>query len=636
MTNPLGGEDIGRAEIEVHADTTPFPGEAKRGVERAFEDIDPSVKKTGEHWGESLSENLSRKLESEAPKVARDLEHALDRETVHQHIKVVPDYDKSQVRTVVHGIATEVEKGLTEGLQSSGVFSKIGAGIQDAVGAAFNVSGKSPLIALLIPVIGGIAGLILAAVQAVYELSAALFTLPTILAAIIAQAGVLFLIFKAVAPVISAVLSAQNAKELQIALMGVAPPIAEFAKSLIPIRDFFDLLSKSAAVAFFRELGNTLSLIFNANSREFFFGVIKVAGALGDWFKVVGKAFQSPVFTKFLKDLFDSIAHFLERDGPYFEVLLEKFFQFLDMMIGPATDLGAIFDLLLIKIGEWFDMLKTSPDFNNWLERLPLMLIDVGDAIGSVLELIGTLFKDIDEEGGADFLNNFTVAVKELNLIFESDAGKQAIKVLIQAIEILSLSFFGLIVVIISVLAFFGKLEEGVKWIADRIRDFFHWISSGSDEVRTLPDKIGQFFEGLIRSAPDWGRRLMQGFIDGIMNMLGPLGRVLAFIGKQISDHLVTHSPAKVGPLSMGGGPEGWGANLVKGFAKGIMAGGDQVNTAVNSVASDINFGPGSVIATFNGSNPTPSQAAALGQALGGGIIDQLTARNARLAVRTM
>jgi len=167
MTNPLGGEDIGRAEIEVHADTTPFPGEAKRGVERAFEDIDPSVKKTGEHWGESLSENLSRKLESEAPKVARDLEHALDRETVHQHIKVVPDYDKSQVRTVVHGIATEVEKGLTEGLQSSGVFSKIGAGIQDAVGAAFNVSGKSPLIALLIPVIGGIAGLILAAVQAV-------------------------------------------------------------------------------------------------------------------------------------------------------------------------------------------------------------------------------------------------------------------------------------------------------------------------------------------------------------------------------------------------------------------------------------------------------------------------------------
>jgi hypothetical protein len=128
----------------------------------------------------------------------------------------------------------------------------------------------------------------------------------------------------------------------------------------------------------------------------------------------------------------------------------------------------------------------------------------------------------------------------------------------------------------------------------------------------------------------------MQGFIDGIMNMLGPLGRVLAFIGKQISDHLVTHSPAKVGPLSMGGGPEGWGANLVKGFAKGIMAGGDQVNTAVNSVASDINFGPGSVIANFNGSNPTPSQAAALGQALGGGIIDQLTARNARLAVRTM
>lgn len=633
MSNPFGGgEDIGRAEIEVHADTTPFPGEVKRGVERAFDDIDPSVKKTGEDWGESLTENLSRKLESEAPKVAHDLESALGRETVHQHIKVVPDYDKDQVRTVVHGIANELEQGL----QSSGLFNKIGAGLTDAIGAAFNVSGKSPLIALLIPVIGGIAGLILAAVQAVYALGAALFTLPSILAAIIAQAGVLFLIFKAVGPVISAVLSAQNAKELQIALMGVAPPIAAFAKSLIPIRDFFDLLGKSAAVEFFRELGNTLSLIFNANSREFFFGVLKVAGALGDWFKVVGQAFQSKAFTNFLHDLFNSIDHFLGRNGPYFEQFLESMFRFLDKMLGPATDLGAIFDLLLIKIGEWFDELQKSPDFNSFIEKLPQMLIDAGDAIGSLLELVGTLFEDIDKEGGSDFLTNFTVAIKELNLIFESNAGQQAIKVLIQLIDILSLSFFGLIVVIVSVLAFFGQLEDWVKTAFQKIKEFFDWITSGTDEIKMIPQKISGFFEGLIKSAPSWGARLIQGFIDGVTTKLGPLGTVLNYIGKQISDHLQTHSPAKVGPLSMGGGPEGWGASLVQGFAKGIMAGGDQVSNAMNSVASDINFGPGSVIANFNGSNPTPGQAQALGQALGAGIIDQLAARNARLAVRTM
>jgi hypothetical protein len=631
-----GGEDIGRAEIEVHADTTPFPGEAKRGVERAFDDIEPTFKKTGEDWGESLSENLARKLESEAPKVAHDLEHALGRETVHQHIKVVPDYDKSQVRSVVHGIATELEKGLQDGLKNSGIFNKIGAAFTDAIGSAFNVSGKSPLIALLVPVIGGIAALILAAVQAVYELSAALFTLPTILAAIIAQAGVLFLVFKAVGPVISAVLSAQNAKELRTALMGVAAPIADFAKSLLPIRDFFDLLGKSAAVEFFKQLGNVLTLIFNANSREFFFGVIKVAGALGEWFNTVGKAFATTGFTKFLKDLFDSIDHFLARNGPYFAQFLDAVFRFLDKMIGPAGELGDIFNLLLIKFGEWLDTLSTDPDFLSWLDRLPEMLIDVGDAIGAVLDLIGTLFKDIDEEGGAGFLENFTVAVKELNAIFQTEAGKLAIKGLIQLIEFLGLAFFGLIVVITSVIAFIEKLGEWIDWLIGKIGDFVHWLIHGSDQITVIPDKVAGFFQTIIRDAPGWGARLIQGFIDGVLSKMGPLGQVLGFIGKQIADHLQTHSPAKVGPLSMGGGPEGWGANLVKGFAKGIMASGDQVSNAVNSVASDINFGPGSVIANFNGPTPTPGQAQTLGQALGNGIIDQLTARNARLAVRTM
>ncbi len=627
-----GGEDIGRAEIEVHADTTPFPGEAKRGVERAFEDIDPTIKKTGEDWGESLTDNLSRKLKSEAPKVARDLESALGHETVKEHIKVVPDYDKDQVRTVVHGIANELEQGL----QSSGIFNKIGSGFTDAIGAAFNVSGKSPLIALLVPVIGGIAGLILAAVQAVYELSAALFTLPTILAAIIAQAGVLYLIFKSVGPVISAVLSAKDAKELQAALKGVAEPVADFAKSLIPIRDFFNLLGKTAAVEFFRALGNIISQIFSANNRTLFFGILEVAQALGKWFNTVGKSFTTPGFTKFLNDLFVSIDRFLAKNGPYFAQFLDAVFRFLDKMIGPAGELGNMFNLLLIKFGEWLDRLAKDPDFLNWLDRLPEMLIDVGDAIVAVLDLIGTLFKDIDKEGGAGFLQNFTIAVKELNAIFESRAGQLAIKALIDIIEILSLTFLGLIVVIVSVLGFLEQLWEWIKKLGSLLADFWHWLTSGTDTLRVIPDKIGGFFETLIRNAPAWGARLIQGVIDGMLSKLGPLGQVLSYVGKQIADHLQTHSPAKTGPLSLGGGPEGWGASMVKGFAKGIMASGDQISNAMDSVTSNINFGPGAVIANFNGSTPTQDQAEMLGQALGTGIIDQLAARNARLAVRTM
>src|SRR5262245_1465936 len=633
----MAGEDIGRAEIEVGADTSPFAREAKHGVEEALagNDIDQSLKKTGDDWGETLTESLSRKLKGEAPKIAREVEGALSHEHIKEHIEIEPDYDKNHVRQAVHSLANEVERELAQ----SGVFGKIGQGIADAIGAGFNVSGRSPLIALLIPVIGAIAGLVLVAIEGVNALIGALLLLPSILAAIIAQVGVLFLVFKAVGPVISAVLAAQNAKELQAALKGVAEPIATFAKSLIPIKEFFDLLGKTAAVEFFKGLGDVVDKIFRATNRELFFDIIDVANALGKWFNIVGQAFASPIFVKFLKDLFDSIQHFLGRNGPYFEKFLEQVFEFLDKMLGPASTLGDLFNLLIITVGNWFEEMSKDPEFLDWIQnQLPIILLDLGEAIAAILDLFKTLFDDINKKGGEDFIHNFTVAVKELNDIFKSEAGQLAIQGLIQLVEILALSFFGLIVVIVSVLAFLEKLGQWVKTAGEKIGEFFDSVRRKFVELFE-PKPILAIIEGFLgpfEALPgrlyNIGVKMIKAFIAGMLHQKNPAmivaGEVIAAVAGAFPS-----SPAKYGPFSGEGAPYARGVTTMSDFTKGVVAGAAGVN---NTMSNAMNFGPGAVIANFYGQNPTPDQAQTLGTAVGNGIGDQLLARNARLAVRTM
>lgn len=640
--------DIGKAEIEVVADTSHFPESAKRGVESSLHDVDPSLKKAGEEWGETTSESFGERLKARVPKIVDDFTGALKREKIKEKVKVDvdADVDRNSVRNFVRKLATsmerEVESASSGGGGAGGIFNKIGQSFADAIGAGFNVSGKSPLIALLVPVIGGIAGLILAAVEAVYGLAAALFTLPSILAAIIAQVGVMFLIFKAVAPVIGAVLSAQNAKELREALMGVNPAIAEFAKSLIPIRDFFELLGKTAAVEFFQALGNTVKDIFNADNRTLFFGLLEVAKALGGWFATIGKAFSSTAFVKFLGDLFKSIDNFLAHNGPIFEKFLEQAFIFLDKMLDPANALGALFNLLFINFGNWLEEMSKDPKFLDWLEnKMPILLLDLGEALGAIIDLITTLFNDIDKKGGQNFLESFTIAVKELNAIFESEAGQLAIQALIQIIEVLSLTFFGLIVVIVSVLAFLEKLGQGVIWLGKQVGDFFSFLWDHIGKLFSgefwlgLLRQVADVFQVLIDRAPGWGAKLVQGFIDGALSKIPGVRAAFHFIADQAAQFM-PHSPAKAGPLSGSGAPYARGTAMIRDFSRGIMATGDQVSMATSNAMSNVNFGTGAVIANFYGAQPTQDQAQNLGTAVGNGIGDQLLARNVRLAVRTM
>lgn len=671
----MAGEDIGRAEIEVTADTSHFPADAKRGVEQATSGVDPDLKKAGDEWGATISDSMGDRLEKDAKEVSDRFGRSLGREHVTQHVDIDYDYDydhdtiKKAVRGVIHDLESEFTSESGNGGIFGGVGNKIGAAIADGIGAGFNVSGKSPLIALLIPLLGVIGALIGAAIEAAYGLGAALLTIPNILAGILIQFGVLALIVKEVGPAIGAAFAAKNAKELQEAIKGMTAPVQYFILQLLPLKQFFADISRSTAFEFFRELGNTVGRLYTILNGTIFNGLVNVARELGKWFSIVGQAFGQPIFKEFLFDLFNSIDHFISTNGPTFERFLERVFLFLDKLIKPAGEVGALFNIFLDKFGGVLAKLANDKGFEDFLDQMVITLLDAGDLIRALLELAITLFAAFnkgDSNGLIEFLTHFTDV---LTVLFSSDAGIATVKVLIGLVEGLSLVFLGLVVAIISVVAFFNALGHLIvdvigpaigdffSWIGDKLAEFWHWLNSTGDNANEVWAKIKNGISDAVGNVTDTikslparlfnalgslgdllyqsGRNLITGLINGIGSKFGDLKNTMHNLVKDGIAAFLPGSPAKEGPLSGQGYSLYRGQRMMADFALGMTMGAPALSTASSEAMTNINFGPGAVSVGFYGQVPTEQQAQQTGESVGMGINSQLAARNARLAVRT-
>jgi hypothetical protein len=641
VTIPGGDPNIGRAEIEVRGNTSHFPSDTKRGVEEALQEAEPTLKKGGEEWGDEVSKSFSTRLKSKVHGIVDEFVREVNKTKITEKVKVDEDVDHNSIKNAVRNIARDLEQEVTSG-GGGGVFKFFGQAISDAIGSGFNVSGKSPLIAFLVPLFGAIAALVVGAIQAVNGLAAALLTIPNILGAIGLQALTLMLIFKDVGPAIGAALAATNAKELQAALKDLDPYVRNFVQELVYIRNEFRDITKYLDIQFFKNLGNTLLDIFDYNRYTLFTGLFNLAGELGTYFATIGKAFETPEFAKFLYDLFREIDVFLATNGPTLQKFLTQVFIFLDSLMGATRDVGGVFNDFLEVFGDWLEETAKSKDFQDWLKELPTLLTDAGRLLGVLADLLITLFNSIDKAGGQEFVDQLVFMIALLTQFFSSDLGIQALKALLIIILVLTAAFVDLVIAIGAVL---GGIQELGNWLNDvagpAIGKFFsnlgHAIAEGLSPkpITDFLDNIKNTFETLGKNAFAWGKNFLKSFINGILDQV-PGVAAAAKAAVAAAAQFFPHSPAKVGPFSGAGAPEESGRAVMRDFAKGLMDQGRQAVGDVNTAMSNLSFGPGAVIANFYGSNPTPQQAQTLGTALGTGISDQLAARNARLAVRTM
>jgi hypothetical protein len=682
----------GDAYVDFHAQTDHVEGEAERGIKRAAEHLeDGELKKIGKDMGDTMSTSIGDEFERSGPKLGKRIERGLGKTKVRTKVVAEFDRDNNVVRRWVTTVTDEIEEAFSDAGRPGGPLNRVGQGIADAIGSGFNVSGKSPLIVVLIPLVGALIGLILAAVQAVNALVAAFLTLPAVISAVLLQVGVLFLAFKGIGTAVQGAFAAKNAKELNEAIKGLTPSAQAFVKSLLPLKGLFTQLKTLAQENFFKSLGDVIPRIQKALGPTLVSGFGVLAAALGHLFRDLGLFFASPAFVAFIRDVIPATVRWLQNFGPNFITFMTGLIEMSRAILPFLEKLGQMLGGTLFQLGVFFSDLANDPGFQKWLSDMQSTLEDVVELFGALVEFVTVFAAQLNAAGGGELLKVIIDAVQKISFFLASPIGKKAMEglitvaagsiVAVASLTIALLSLFALLQTIIDffhndflpmlqaigqafvdvftiaglkiaefftwlggvILKFLGMGDMALSSFGTRVRGIFAAMGAAISgrwnailaEVRGIPGRISAALGNLGSLLFNAGRNLIQGLINGIRNMLGPLGSIVSRAANLIGGFF-NQSPAKWGPLSGRGDPLYKGQEFIKRLAAGMTMEGPTLRSASTEATSNIVFGPNSIGVNFNGALPTNQQATSTGSAVGSGIMNQLAARNTRLAVRTL
>src|SRR5262245_13645952 len=462
-------DTLGEAFVEVHARSDEMDEDVKNILDDILDDGDKQFEKAGKEIGEKIADSASDELGKHGKDFGASINKSLGKQ------KIRPDFDIEfegggrKAKQSAEGLVDSIVDAFDEANRPGGPFQKIGTGIADAIGAGFNVSGRSPLIALLIPLVGVIVGLVVAASQAVGALLALLGTLPALLTGIGLQVGVLLIAFEGMGEAISGAFAAKNTKELNEALKGLTEPAKDFVKSLLPVRDLFREIAKSVQANFFKRFGQPL-----ADLAVILGGLLKpnfarLARALGDFFNALANFFISPSFLMFVRTVFPSTIKFLQQFGPKFITFLTGLIDIAVASMPFLDRFGRIIGGVLEHIGTWLSDTAEDPKFLAWLDDMADTLDTVVELFFTLMEFVKTFLDKLNQAGGRNVIQAFADAFDTLIFFLQTPAGQKAMQGLVDLAIISIKVFTGVLLIILIILGQIEVFGETVNNILDGI-----------------------------------------------------------------------------------------------------------------------------------------------------------------------
>lgn len=657
---------IGEAFIEVHADTKPFPRELERDLDRAADAAESSLDRTGTQFGDKIAKSTSKELGRRGRDFGRSIENATRNVVI--RVRSIFRFDRLRDsirnrfrRDVGDTISEEVGRAIGRAGGPGGPISKLGQAFTDAIGAGFNVSGRSPLIALLLPALAALLGLILAAVQAVNALVAVLFIIPGLLASIALQAGVIVIAFQGMGEAIQGAFAAKNAKELNEAIKGLAPAAQSFVRELLPLRELFRSIQRNTQQNFFAELEGVITRLRRNLGPSLVSGFSNVAGAAGRFLRDFGNLLASPGFVRFFNQLIPATVRWMDklsmglfgRRG-FVTGLIEMATAFMPFM-------ERFGDIILRNLGHLSGLLfnlARNPATQEWLDNMAATLQLVFDLLFKVGEFLFVFMRELDRAGGANILTEIMEALDLIMFFLSSPVGQKAMEALVNTGIIGIQTFTGLLIAVLAILAalqafgefvvsdlgpgilrvfqaigaaFVWLINTFIKWITTAIS----WILKWMNRIRGVPGEIRAAFANFGGILINAGRALIGGLINGVRQRIGELFSLIGSIAGRIGGFFGS-SPAKEGPLSGRGWTMHRGQRMMEDLARGIEMEVPHLRQVTSEATSNIVFGANSIQMTINGPVPNQGEARRAGTTMGSAAASVIAARNTRLAVRTL
>jgi hypothetical protein len=685
---------IGDTWIDVHANTDPFERELPEQLDRVADDAERQLDRSGQKMGDKLSDGIERSIKRRRNRLIRTIEN-VTRNTV-VRVRSVFRFDNLRDairrrfrRDVGDSITEEIGDAFNRSARS-GVLVRFTEGIRDAVGAGFNISGRSPLISILLPAILALVGVIVAAIQAANSLVAVLTTIPTVIFGIGLQVATVALAFKGLGTAIEGAFAAKNAKELRKALKGLTPAARNFVRQLLPLRDFFKQLQRLVQESFFRGLGDIITPLLKALGGAFLKGFPPLARAMGQFFRDIALFFASPNFLRFVDEVFPATVRWLGKFGPAFVKLLDGITEMSYVVLPFLEKVG---DILIRNIENFAYLLRSFSgrrDTTEWLDHMAATLSLVFDLLFRVGEFLFVFFQELDRAGGALIIEELLHAVSMLTAFLASPVGRKAMEALVHLSIFGIQSFTGLLIAILSVMAGLEKFGEWfqtsflprfisviktigqaavdgatfvgvwatrivnfigglISWAVNRFLYLWNTATGNFSKfvgaVREGLRAVGKFFSDLLGIVLGYlsrlgtqlfnvGYRIMGSFISGIRARISELANALSGIAGLVGRFLGA-SPAKEGPLSGRGWTRYRGQSMIQDLIQGIRDEMPDLRKVSMNAVSNIVFGSNSVQVNVAGGMDR-HQAQVAGSAMGMSAANMIAARNTRLAVRTL
>lgn len=559
---------LGRAFIEVHADTSPFARQVRQAMRRLAqdmrEDTDRQGDQIGERLGERVGERLSRSLRRRSqpidfpiritPASAAATELAIRRITRDREIDVRVNRrtltrNLGLILTTVGTFALAFIRILGDlfnfGRQIGQIFGEAFSNLSRALGGTANASvtvgaafaqlaaSAAALVVVLILLVG-VFGVLLAAASALYQaLLLILVLLPGLGAATLLSIAPMVLIFSNLGDAIKA--TAGSADEFNSAIEGLGDNTGSVLSMLRDMVQFFIEIREEVQEDFFAPINESLKDFEQNLGPTFEAGFRRVATAAGEFAASFIDLFDHPQAERFFTDLF-SLSELIIDDigGAFVELfgslgtLIDETFPELRRAVMGIGDL----------IRGWardIEDFATDPNMRDTLREWEESFEVITELLGTAVDLALTLMDEFRDDG-IPVLESLNGLMEDFIAYLESDAGREFFDGLRIAAEFVIISVGAIAAIIASIVQLIGAMDEIVR---GDLNDGFNALQEGP--LSLIFGLTGFILERLL----GWSEAIIDAFVQlGFVRSLlilttgpatGILGRFLGW-GQRLRD----------------------------------------------------------------------------------------------------
>lgn len=491
------GNVVGRAYIEIHADSSPFAKELGVEVEAIAQAIEPKSGKAGEKIGEDVKQGVKKSLKKDAKSLFKDLFSAVT--------DLFGGGGNSSQKTTFERRFLKFGKDLggifTNGLQQGlkGAVGLIGS-IGSSVG---NVGSGGPL-----GVIFGVAILTLipALVALVSQFAAlvnVLFLLPGAASAALFAILPLVVAFHGFSDAISAIMSG-DPKQINEALKALSPSARKVAQDFQKLLPFLHQLKTVAQESFFKPLIGDLPKLQKVLGPTILSGFKLLAGDAGNIVNQFLKLFTTPSAVIFFQSMFALADSFEKSITPGVLALTNGL---MSVSVGTGPELQKIGEKIgdgLNKFGNWLDQISKNGQLHDFMDKLNNALDKLKQLGTAGWNLIQALIGSTDRQNAADTLfNDIMDCINTLTDFFKSEDGKKGMQQLITDAGLLLKLFTGILGLVVNIAAWIQDIVEDVEWLTGKqhLQAVLGTVKQVPDNNNTTPRDRGFATGGVVAGA---------------------------------------------------------------------------------------------------------------------------------------